>query len=194
MTIYNKILCALILLFTWMTCLCFGNEPITEERLRQIIKEENEKLETRLRKEIAQSETRVKQEIAQVKAVLEARIENLDFRIKELENRLTIQIKELDNRQTIQIAELDKRLNIQTQWIQWGLVFPSAIVIVLIAAPVAYNLYRSYSESRTDRDFEDSINELRNSMRGFEQKLENYQKTFEQTIEKVLAEKNIERP
>lgn len=180
MTIYNKILCALILLFTWMTCLCFGNEPITEERLRQIIKEENEKLETRLRKEIAQSETRVKQEIAQVKAVLEARIENLDFRIKEL-----------DNRQTIQIAELDKRLNIQTQWIQWGLVFPSAIVIVLIAVPVAYNLYRSYSESRTDRDFEDSINELRNSMRGFEQKLENYQKTFEQTIEKVLAEKNI---
>lgn len=170
MTIYSKILCALILLFTWMTGLCFGDEPITEERLRQIIKEENEKLETHL-----------KQEIVQVKAVLEAKIENRDFRIKEL-----------DKRQTIQMTELDKRLNIQTQWIQWGLVFLSAIMIVLSAVPIAYNLYKSHSKIRSD--FEDSIADLRNSMTALEQKMENYQKTLEQVLEKVLAEKSIERP
>ena len=132
-----------------MLWLLFNNvsyAALTQDDVRQIIKEEN-----------AQLETRLKEYVNMKIAVLAAEIKATNTTMVEMDKRLTAQINALDSK----INALDNKITT----VQWALGILIVVIVAILALPQAVSFIRERKETK-------EITELKGRIDKFEQKLE----------------------
>ena len=132
-----------------MLWLLFNNVSyavLTQDDVRQIIKEEN-----------AQLETRLKEYVDMKIAVLAAEIKATNTTMVEMDKRITAQINALDSK----INALDNKITT----VQWALGILIVVIVAILALPQAVSFIRERKETK-------EITELKGRIDKLEQKLE----------------------